>query len=299
MDILQSKRSTAGGPAFGRPFDSPVLSGIEKLTSARSESNSSTPGNKTVALRRSTDMEQILPAHLRKAKALIAAVKELHSERADVSSSFERDINDARLALPLVSSGKLASLSARSIDDTASATSYEKELSPRKLPGTIFPPKEIIASQSSLRFSDSPDVEGTFVERVLRVSKRSASQEASLRSQSGFDAKPRQPQANSSTPKASNVQSSSKQPLSSVRIDGVAAPTGSSHIVYYHSTNRTINDELKINQKMMNDEELNDSNDSQTLFPPRSLHGDKSMPSTDIGNVTRLPSIPKKDRYIL
>lgn len=245
-------------------------------------------------------MEHILPAHQRKAKALIAAVEELHSER---SFPINCDSTNRRHVPVRAESITVNKLDAQSIDES-SMTSYEKELSPRKHPRIIFPPKEIIVSQSSIRFSDSPDTDGSFVERVLRVSKRSAP-EVSPRSNSiplnnsiGFESRQRQQQTSSSFPKANSVQV--PKPLSSVRIEGVAAPTGLINSVS-HPTHRIASEVLKLNQKLASDERLSGTSGSQSHFPPKS---DKTLPSTgDVSisddHIVLFPSIAKKDRYIL
>lgn len=240
-------------------------------------------------------MEHILPAHQRKAKALIAAVEELHSERA---FPINRDATYRQQVPVKAESITVHKLNAESIDDAVSMTSYEKELSPRKHPSIIFPPKEIIVSQSSIRFSDSPDTDGHFVERVLRVSKRSTP-EVSPRSNSTplnsirFESKQRQQQTTSSFPKANNVQV--PKPLNSVRIEGVAAPTSLINFIS-HPTHKIASEALKSSQKLASDEGLSGTSGSQSGFPPKS---DKTLPSTGDDLIIIFPSIAKKDRYIL
>jgi len=246
------------------------------------------------------NVEHMLPAHQRKAKAFIAAVEELQSERANPGVNPDAA---SRCAQVKAVSAVVDKIDARSIDDRVSKTSCEKELSPRNQLGAIYPPKEIISSQSSIRFSDSPDIDGPFVERVLRVSKRSVP-EVSPRSHStplnniGFECKPRQQQANSSFVKANSIQVSN--PLNSVRIEGVAAPTGSISSFSY-PTHRIATEVLKMNQKFTNDERVSSTSGSLSQFPQKS---EKTLLSTDHAStwddhIVLLPSIPKKDRYIL
>jgi hypothetical protein len=237
-------------------------------------------------------MEHILPAHQRKAKALIAAVEELHSERA---FPIICDATNRRHVPVKAESIIVDKLDAQSIDDAVSMTSYEKELSPRKNPRIIFPPKEIIVSQSS---NHSLDTDGPFVERVLRVSKRSAP-EVSPRSNStplnsiGFESRQRQQQANSSSLKAKCVKV--PKSLSSVRIEGVAAPTGLINSIS-HPPHRIASEVFKLNQKFAIDERLSGTCASQSDSPPKS---DKTLSSTGDDHIVLFPSIAKKDRYIL
>lgn len=240
-------------------------------------------------------MEHILPAHQRKAKALIAAVEELHSERA---FPINCDATNRRHVPVKAESIIVDKLDAQSIDDAVSMTSYEKELSPRKNPRIIFPPKEIIVSQSSNRFSDSPDTDGPFVERFLRVSKRSAP-EVSPRSNStplnsiGFESRQRQQQTSSSFLKAKSVKV--PKSLSSVRIEGVAAPTGLINSIA-HPPHRIASEVFKLSQKLASDGRLSGACASQSDSSPKS---DKTLPSTGDDHIVLFPSIAKKDRYIL
>lgn len=236
-----------------------------------------------------------MPAHQRKAKALIAAVEELHSQRA---FPVNCDATNRRHAPVKAVSIIVDKLDAQSIDDAVSMTSYEKELSPRKNPRIIFPPKEIIVSQSSNRFSDSPDTDGPFVERVLRVSKRSAP-EVSPRSNStplnsiGFESRQRQQQTSSSFLKAKSVEV--PKSLSSVRIEGVAAPTGLINSIS-HPPHRIASEVFKLSQKSATDGRLSGTSASQSDSSPKS---DKTLPSTGDDHILLFPSIAKKDRYIL